>query len=143
MYAHTVCVKKNTTNVLRRHLKTWWHVCHFLPPKVPHFDGCVTVHRLVKCRNSRGATFKGCGAFCRENVARSPNCGAFGKRRRNPYPGTSHTNPEANHKGMVRLLIKKRCTNFYTNYCILLTCTVHVHGRYMYTLCSVFIRDYF
>ena len=47
-----------------------------------------------------------CGTFCSKNVARSPNCGTFGKNHRNPYLGAFRTNSEANHKSVARFLIK-------------------------------------
>ena len=43
----------------------------------------------------------------------SSNCGSFGKKCRNPYPGTSHTDPESNHTIVACFLIKKQRTNFY------------------------------
>ena len=68
---------------------------------------------------------KDCSAFCRENVAHS----TFDKKCHNLYPNASRTNPETNHKSVVRFLIKRWQTNF-TNCCILFdayrTCTYDV-----------------
>ena len=41
------------------------------------------------------------------------NRSTFGKMRRNPYPGTSRTNPETNHKSVANVLIKKVVHKFY------------------------------
>ena len=112
-YIHMVHFKRNATNVPQRHLKTWRHVCHFLPPKTPHFLGRAAVHRLVKHHNSRIVH----GAFCRENVAHLAKITAI------------HVPALLAH--IQRQSIKVNCnflsksgTQIFTNCCILFTCTV-------------------
>ena len=107
---NTVRVKKNAT---QRHLKTWRHVRHFSPTK----SAALRWPRRG-APSCKAPQCNDCGAFCRKNAARLPNCSTFGKKRRNPYPSASRTNPEANHKSVARVFIKKR-QKFGKKCCIL------------------------
>ena len=109
LHTHMVYVKKNTTHAPRQHLKTRRHVSRFLPPCAPHFDGRAAVRRLVKGHNPWITAL-----FCREKTVRSPNCGAFGKKRRSTLPAQIQRQTIE----LQRVFLSKHSTQNLTN-CIL------------------------